>query len=274
MKRMTLWNDGLLSLGTDNYTNSTYHVHSDTPIPAPIGGGGGGSSETSSFIQITNQESGDGDNEGIEFGMTGNSGFLVSETLNSMNYKLDDVNMYFSKAAKSISFFSISAPYSSRFFLNADSDNGFAIRNNSSSGYALKILSDTESSTPLIIGKSNSDIRFVVTGDGRVGIGHGTPDAAYNLDVSGKIRACEVKVENPGWCDYVFNDDYKLMSLSDVEAFIQTNHHLPDVPSEAEVEENGIELAAMNAILLKKVEELTLHLIQLEKEIHLLNEER
>lgn len=263
---MTLWNGGFLSLGTDNYTNSTFHVHNETPIPAVIGGSTGGSNLSSSFIQITNLESGDGNNEGIEFGLTGGSAFLHSNT-SSMNYSVGSVNMKMSSTSNSISFFNGSAAYSSRMFLNANSDNGLAISNNSSSGYALKIISNTLSSTPLIIGRTNSDIRFVVTGDGRVGIGHGSPDAAYQLDVSGKIRACEVKVENPGWCDYVFNDDYDLMSLDDTEAFIRLNKHLPDVPSEADVEENGIELGTMNAILLKKIEELTLHLIIMEKEI-------
>lgn len=65
--------------------------------------------------------------------------------------------------------------------------------------------------------------------------------------------------------DYVFKPDYKLASLSEVEAFTQANGHLPEVPSAEDVEKNGLDLAQMNLVLLKKVEELTLHAIAQEK---------
>ena len=107
---------------------------------------------------------------------------------------------------------------------------------------------------------------FSINGSGQVGIGTNTPGSAYSLDVVGKIRGCEIVVEDPnGWCDYVFDDDYQLRSLAEVEAFIAKNHHLPDVPSEAEVMSEGINLGDMDAVLLKKVEELTLYVIELQK---------
>ena len=65
--------------------------------------------------------------------------------------------------------------------------------------------------------------------------------------------------------DYVFEPDYKLASLSEVEAYTKTHKHLPEVPSASEIEKNGLDLAQMNLLLLKKVEELTLHTIELEK---------
>ncbi|MDQ3290013.1 MAG: TMF family protein, partial [Bacteroidota bacterium] len=71
---------------------------------------------------------------------------------------------------------------------------------------------------------------------------------------------------NTGWCDYVFEEGYNLMPLYEVEKYINTNKHLPDVPSAAEVEKNGIEVGEMNATLLRKIEELTLHMIELKKE--------
>lgn len=67
--------------------------------------------------------------------------------------------------------------------------------------------------------------------------------------------------------DYVFEPDYKLMPLAEVEAFTKSNKHLPEVPSAAEIEKSGLDLAKMNLILLKKVEELTLHTIELEKRL-------
>jgi hypothetical protein len=87
----------------------------------------------------------------------------------------------------------------------------------------------------------------------------------YRLAVNGRIRAREVKVYS-GWADHVFLPDYKLMALADVEAYIAANGHLPGVPSAAEVAQHGVELGANQALLLEKVEELTLHLIRLEKE--------
>ncbi|MEL6558803.1 MAG: hypothetical protein AAFQ94_11510 [Bacteroidota bacterium] len=87
------------------------------------------------------------------------------------------------------------------------------------------------------------------------------------LEVDGKVRAEEVKVEVINWSDFVFYPDYQLRSLSEVEKFIDDNQHLPDIPSEQEVLENGIELSKMNAKLLQKIEELTLYLIEQNKKI-------
>jgi hypothetical protein len=87
------------------------------------------------------------------------------------------------------------------------------------------------------------------------------------LEVDGKIWAREVEVTLAAFPDYVFDEDYDLMALEDVAAFIEANGHLPNVPSACDVEENGIGLGEMNRILLEKVEELTLHAIEKEKEI-------
>ncbi|MGA6119307.1 hypothetical protein [Sphingobacterium anhuiense] len=100
--------------------------------------------------------------------------------------------------------------------------------------------------------------------DGNVGIGTDTPKE--KLSVNGNIRAHQIKVETTNWPDYVFKDDYKLSSLEDTEKFIQANGHLPQVPKAETVEKEGYSLNEMDKILLKKVEELTLHLIRLDKE--------
>ncbi len=101
--------------------------------------------------------------------------------------------------------------------------------------------------------------------DGRIGIGNVMP--TEKLEVNGKIRAKEIKVETSGWPDYVFSPSYNKMPLAELEKFIQKNGHLPEIPSAKEAEANGIELGEMNKLLLKKIEELTLHLIQQGKEI-------
>lgn len=81
--------------------------------------------------------------------------------------------------------------------------------------------------------------------------------------MAGNIHAQEVKVTmNAGAVpDYVFAKDYKLNTLKEVENFINANSHLPEIPSAKDIEKNGLMLAEMNMILLKKIEELTLHAI-------------
>jgi hypothetical protein len=93
--------------------------------------------------------------------------------------------------------------------------------------------------------------------------------AAFN----GNILANEIEVNTDSWSDYVFEDDYLLTPIEEVEDFIAKNKHLPGVPSEKEVVENGINLGEMDATLLMKIEELTLYVIELKKEIEILKKE-
>ena len=103
-----------------------------------------------------------------------------------------------------------------------------------------------------------------VQNNGNVGIGTAAPDAA--LTVKGTIHTNEVKVDlNVPGPDYVFEKDYPLMSLEETKAYIDANKHLPEVPSAKEMEKNGVQLGEMNLLLLKKLEELTLHLIEQQK---------
>ncbi len=98
---------------------------------------------------------------------------------------------------------------------------------------------------------------------GNVGIG--TIDPQYPLAVNGVIQAKEVLV-NTGWSDYVFDPSYRLAPLTEIDAYVQQHHHLPDMPSSDEVAAKGIGVGAIESKLLAKIEELTLHMIQAEKE--------
>ncbi|MCL6294848.1 interleukin-like EMT inducer domain-containing protein [Jejuia spongiicola] len=100
-----------------------------------------------------------------------------------------------------------------------------------------------------------------------VGIGTTTPDS--KLTVAGNIHAQEVKVTVNAGADFVFNDDYELPSLKEVEQFIKTNNHLPEIASEKEMLDNGLFLAEMNIKLLQKIEELMLYTIQQEKQLEM-----
>ena len=113
--------------------------------------------------------------------------------------------------------------------------------------------------------------RLLITSGGNVGIG--TTNPQYLLSVRGTVGAEEFIVTNTGWSDYVFQPGYRLRPLSEVGAYIQANHHLPDIPSEAEVKEKGVSMGDMQSKLLAKVEELTLHMIQAEERNNRLEEQ-
>jgi len=107
---------------------------------------------------------------------------------------------------------------------------------------------------------------FKVAQNGNVGIGT-TTSLSEKLSVNGNISTKKLIVTQTGWSDYVFNKDYKLRTLQSLEAYINQNKHLPEVPTSKEVEAKGISVGDNQALLLKKIEELTLYVINLQKQI-------
>lgn len=101
--------------------------------------------------------------------------------------------------------------------------------------------------------------------NGYVGINTKCPRS--RLSVDGTIRAKEIIVTLEGWSDHVFSPNYKLKGLYELESYVKEFRHLPGVPTESEVLNDGARLGEMNAVLLEKVEELTLYVIELQKQI-------
>ncbi|PXX94891.1 hypothetical protein DF185_22840 [Marinifilum breve] len=110
---------------------------------------------------------------------------------------------------------------------------------------------------------TNSNGEMVrINSSGNVGIGTTSPN--HKLDVKGVIRTQELKVDMQG-ADFVFEEDYQLRSLEEVENFVQENKHLPDIAPAKEMQENGVNQSEMNQKLLQKIEELTLYVIEQNK---------
>jgi len=128
----------------------------------------------------------------------------------------------------------------------------------------FKIRDHASSMDVFVIEKNAMANAIYVQAGGNIGIGTSTPGS--KLAVNGKIDCKEVEIYITGWSDFVFDEGYQLKPLNDLENYIKENKHLPGVPTEKEAIENGISVGKMNAVLLEKIEELTLYVIDLKKE--------
>ena len=136
---------------------------------------------------------------------------------------------------------------------------------------ATEIRLNGEVFNPTVWNQAGADINYM---SGTVSIGTAVVPQGYKLAVDGNIVAEEVQVLlSDIWPDYVFDEDYELKPLEEVETYIEENSRLPGMPSADEVKKNGISVGKMDALLLQKVEELTLHLIALKKENQMLKKD-
>lgn len=166
---------------------------------------------------------------------------------------------------------------------NIQLDNGYLMqRQNSRSRYYNTANSNyAEIYNPSASG--SSELAFInggteamrITSDGSVAIGIATVPVNYKFAVKGNIIAekVRVKLHNTGWPDYVFHPNYNLPTLKETEQFIKANNHLPGVPSAKQIEKEGLDLGDGQAVLLKKIEEMTLHLIEMNKRLEKLEAE-
>ncbi|WP_230145339.1 MULTISPECIES: hypothetical protein [unclassified Pedobacter] len=134
---------------------------------------------------------------------------------------------------------------------------GFGVGNNADGG-DLDVIKSLNGNTVLATKTDGSAL-------GNVGIG--TTNPQEKLTVAGNIGAREIKVSTTAGADFVFEPAYKLPALAELEKFVKTNKHLPEIPTARQMVENGVNLGELNIKLLQKVEELTLHLIEKDKQL-------
>lgn len=165
---------------------------------------------------------------------------------------------------------------------NADAFNVLDASNNQ----AFKVNNDGKTTIKTLnadafnVLNASNNVAFVIKNDGKTYIGNQKPKVSgphinAMLAVDGKILAKEifVNIHNSVWADYVFDKNYKLMALSDVETFIKKEKHLPNIPSELDLKANDLNIAEMQKLQMEKIEELYLYVIEQQKQINALIKE-
>ena len=166
--------------------------------------------------------------------------------------------------------------------INNGTQINFLTTSNNSSGNALQIVLNNDDRKAINVNNEVIDV-FSVHGDGRTIIrttnvsnpafkivNENIDEDVFRIYNSGYIEAKKMKLSYTIWADHVFEDEYKLLSIGQLEKFIEENGHLPNVPDTKNVLKNGVDVGEMDAILLEKIEELSLYIIDLQKQIEAL----
>lgn len=196
---------------------------------------------------------------------------LGSNTIGSDNIALGQNSLYRNvTGSKNISIGNSSG------FSNTGSSNIFLGYNAgySETGSNKLYVSNTNTATPLIYGDFTT--KYLAVGEVAAADRAAATSGGYRLLVKGGMITEKIKVAVAGssdWADYVFSPSYQLMTLEKVESFIKNNKHLPNVPSAEEMSNSGLDVLQTSAKLMEKIEELTLYLIELNKEVKYLKEE-
>ncbi|HEY4797916.1 MAG TPA: hypothetical protein VII99_02455, partial [Bacteroidia bacterium] len=232
-------------------------------------------------FQITNVTTGADETNGMLMGVDGNNGFINMQTAGSLAILSPDVLAIKSQNNLSVFssngdvqvkgkklFFTSGFGASSTVNMNLSPDGNLKIGLGAINAQSkLEVVGSTNdaSGSALNIMRQDGTSLVFVKNDGNVDIG--TQSQRTALTVHGTINSCEVVVEKSNWCDYVFEKDYPLISLPELEKYLKEQKHLPKIPSAVEVEKNGINLGEMNKLLMEKMEEMTLYIIEQDKKI-------
>jgi hypothetical protein len=135
-------------------------------------------------------------------------------------------------------------------------------------GNDLRIGTNALNPTGSFIVRTNGSNRIYVNENGAVSIGTSAVATGYMVSVNGKMMVEELKVQLSGnWPDYVFSNKYKLKNFDELREYIDENNHLPNIPAASEIEKSGLQVGEMQRLMMEKIEELTLYVLQLEKKI-------
>ncbi|TND08792.1 MAG: hypothetical protein FD123_2008 [Bacteroidetes bacterium] len=213
------------------------------------------------------------------FFIKGSNGFIGMNTINPLQHLHVGGNILLDGTASSVFFGEAAGGYSAgEYGIEYDKPAGLAGGLNfwkpfgaPSNGTLMNYVLYLNDQGKVGINTNNPTVQLTVNGKTLIGDPSVvTTPGTYNLYVQNGILTDRVRVSvvnSATWADYVFADNYKLRPLQEVETFISANKHLPEVPSACEVEENGIDMAEMDATLLKKIEELTLYIIEQNKKM-------
>jgi hypothetical protein len=199
---------------------------------------------------MTNTSTGFGINDGTEFRMTQNNFSVINRENGNFTLGTKNAFMTFSNENSRVWIGGVNDPTSPLYakYNLISPDNGMYIKSSSLGKYGLKVEVREASNALEVYNTSSTLKQFKVTGNGEV-----------------FARRYTTTLNNIP--DYVFKVGYQLMPLNELKTYINTLHHLPNIPSEKEFQKDGVDIGELNRLLLEKVEELTLYILQLEERI-------
>jgi hypothetical protein len=246
---------------------------------------------STSRMLFTNATTGTGMYNGFEMRLSQNN-MVMSNAQSNGTFTLSALNtptLQFHSASQRVFLGSgaTNQTWSNRASINIDhsSQNGLFVRANAQSSYGIRVHSmNTQNAFTISTGSLNSSTvteRFRVMGNGSMLINlqsdnenaiicYGSNQSMENFKVkgNGEVFARRIRVTLDQFPDYVFASNYRLMPLSELRSYINENNKLPNMPSAQEVEEEGADLGEINRLLVEKVEELTLYILQLERDMN------
>lgn len=223
------------------YWNGSGYVNADRMIIDQAGNVGIGTVSPGSKLDVN----GSGNFQGVITSTLGGNNVIFSNTSVGSGYSYGRIY-----GASSSMIWGVEASTTAHVF-NETSNNASIIGNISNTPFQFA---------------TNATVRATIDASGNVGIG--TTNPTEKLSVNGNIKARKLIVTQNNWPDYVLKPGYKLKPLFEVERFIKQKNHLPDIPSEKEVLEKGVNVGENQTLLLKKIEELTLYIIDQQKQIN------
>ncbi len=279
---------GFLGLGTKPTSASTVlpnfnlHLHGTTDLIELDKFNASVNLGKSTRLGFTNTTTGMTANDGVVFRLSDNNFTFQNREAGNIFIGVPNVDMIFSNSSSRLwvgTLSNMTSTDQARMNIIApSSDNGLFIQS-SGTKYALSLKTSVNTTEALLVRDASNVSNFSVKGNGEVNtkdlfvngvfrVTNGSTTNEFSVDNTGKVRAREILVDENTIPDYVFKEDYKLMTLKDLEQFVSKNHHLPNVKSEMEFQQaGGVDLGELNLKLLEKVEELTLYVIDLQKQI-------